>query len=69
MNVSFCFYNIGSRFALMQLKSVMYHLLLNFEIVPNEHTQIPLVIIKSPVSIGGEKGIHLEFKPRHSVIT
>ncbi|XP_055529195.1 probable cytochrome P450 9f2 [Wyeomyia smithii] len=33
---------IGSRFALMEIKAIMYQLLLNFSIEPTEQTRIPL---------------------------
>nr|WDY85986.1 cytochrome P450 9Z214 [Pagiophloeus tsushimanus] len=39
---------IGSRFAILEAKAVLYHLLLNFEIVPIQKTRIPLKLcIKS----------------------
>lgn len=37
---------IGSRFALMEIKALLYYLLLNFKIVLNEKTQIPLKLRK-----------------------
>jgi len=54
---------IGSRFALMELKTILYYLLLNFSFEPNKDTQIPLKLKKTPFVIS-EKGIHLELKPR-----
>ncbi|XP_055313348.1 probable cytochrome P450 9f2 [Sitodiplosis mosellana] len=54
---------IGSRFALMELKAILYYLLLNFSLEPNKDTQIPLKLRKSPFVIA-EKGVHLELKPR-----
>lgn len=54
---------IGSRFALMELKAIIYYLLLNFSLEPNEETQIPVKIKKLPfVAIDG--GVHLTLKPR-----
>jgi len=55
---------IGSRFALMQVKGIIYYLILNFEVVPNEKTQIPLQFKKTPFSMLTENGIHLELKQR-----
>lgn len=54
---------IGSRFALMELKVILYYLLLNFSFEPNRDTQIPLKI-KKQLFVGTEKGVHLELKPR-----
>uniref|UniRef100_A0A1B0D3B4 Uncharacterized protein n=1 Tax=Phlebotomus papatasi TaxID=29031 RepID=A0A1B0D3B4_PHLPP len=38
----------GSRFALMEMKALIYYILLNFKIEPNEKTQIPLKLSKEP---------------------
>uniref|UniRef100_A0A1B0CWX1 Cytochrome n=1 Tax=Lutzomyia longipalpis TaxID=7200 RepID=A0A1B0CWX1_LUTLO len=54
---------IGSRFALMEVKALLYYILLNFTIEPNEKTQIPLKLSKEP-ALKAEKGIHLQFRPR-----
>jgi len=55
---------IGSRFALMELKAIIYYLLLNFTVEPNEKTQIPIKLKKTPVALITEKGVHLEFRLR-----
>ncbi|XP_031624489.1 probable cytochrome P450 9f2 [Contarinia nasturtii] len=55
---------IGSRFALMEIKAILYNLLLNFSFEPNEKTQIPLILKKSSFSLDSENGVHLELKPR-----
>ncbi|XP_059612487.1 probable cytochrome P450 9f2 [Phlebotomus argentipes] len=55
---------IGSRFALMETKSVLFHLLLNFSIEVTSETQIPLVLAKRLAGLQGEKGIRLQFRPR-----
>jgi cytochrome P450 family 9 len=55
---------IGSRFALMESKAVLYYLLLNFALEPNKDTQIPLKINKSVFGFSSEKGVHLDFVPR-----
>lgn len=54
---------IGSRFALMELKAILYHLLLNFSFEPNEKTNIPIKLKKVALSMQVD-GLHLEMKPR-----
>ncbi|XP_055696953.1 probable cytochrome P450 9f2 [Phlebotomus papatasi] len=54
---------IGSRFALMEVKALIYYILLNFKIEPNEKTQIPLKLTKNPVILS-EKGIWVQLTPR-----
>lgn len=54
----------GSRFALMEIKAVLYYLLLNFSFEPNEKTQIPVQLKKTAFSPLPENGVHLELKPR-----
>ncbi|XP_055301643.1 probable cytochrome P450 9f2 [Sitodiplosis mosellana] len=55
---------IGSRFALMEMKALLFYLLLNFNIQPYDETEIPLKIGRSTISWNIKNGIHLEFKPR-----
>ncbi|KAJ6640760.1 putative cytochrome P450 9f2 [Pseudolycoriella hygida] len=55
---------IGSRFALMEAKAVIFYLLLNFSFEPNDKTQIPLKLSKSPFSLTAEKGVHVQLKLR-----
>ena len=55
---------IGSRFALLEIKTIYFHILKNFEIVVTEKTQIPLTISKKSVNLAGENGIWLGLKPR-----
>lgn len=55
---------IGSRFALMEIKALFFHLVLNFNIQPYEKTQIPLKIGKTAANWIIDGGMHLEFKPR-----
>lgn len=55
---------IGSRFALMEIKTMMYFLVLHFSIEKNEKTQIPLKLKKTPFAIAVENGVQLEFRPR-----
>ncbi|GAB0096682.1 hypothetical protein DMENIID0001_122250 [Sergentomyia squamirostris] len=55
---------IGSRFALMELKSMLYHMLLNFSLEVTDKTPIPLVLAKTVSGIQAEGGINIQFKPR-----
>lgn len=53
---------IGSRFALMECKTLFYYLILNFELVPVKKTNIPLKIVKS-FMLEAEGGNWLGIKP------
>ncbi|XP_055312523.1 probable cytochrome P450 9f2 isoform X2 [Sitodiplosis mosellana] len=55
---------IGSRFALMEVKAILYSLLLNFSFEPNEQTQIPPQLKRIPFNLSLQNGMHLELKPR-----
>uniref|UniRef100_A0A1L8E4C8 Putative cytochrome n=1 Tax=Nyssomyia neivai TaxID=330878 RepID=A0A1L8E4C8_9DIPT len=55
---------IGSRFALMLLKSVIFYLVLDFHIEVTEKTQIPLKLAKSMIGLQTEKGVYVSFRPR-----
>ncbi|XP_055301572.1 probable cytochrome P450 9f2 [Sitodiplosis mosellana] len=55
---------VGSRFALMEIKALLFYLLLNFNIQPYEKTEIPLKIVNSSINWNIGNVIHLEFKPR-----
>ncbi|KAK4875636.1 hypothetical protein RN001_012058 [Aquatica leii] len=55
---------IGSRFALLEIKLMLVELLQNFEIVPNEKTQIPLKLSKSNFNAIPDDGIWLTLQPR-----
>lgn len=59
----------GSRFALMEIKAILYYILLNFTLEPNAKTQIPLQFKKSPFSVQFESGLHLTFNPREERIS
>lgn len=48
----------------MEVKAVLYYLLLNFKFVPNAETQIPLKLKKNPAGPATEKGIHMQLKLR-----
>ncbi|XP_049294622.1 probable cytochrome P450 9f2 isoform X1 [Anopheles funestus] len=55
---------IGSRFALMEVKSVIFYLLKNFTFERSDKTQVPLKLKHSPAVLAAEKGIWIRFKPR-----
>jgi cytochrome P450 family 9 len=55
---------IGSRFALMESKAVLYYLLLNFSLEVDNKTRVPLKIKKGFAGFASESGIHLKFGPR-----
>lgn len=55
---------IGSRFALMEIKTIIYYLLLNFNFEATAKTQIPIKLSTNPNQLQSEKGIHVNFKPR-----
>lgn len=55
---------IGSRFALMEIKTIFYYLLLQFKINVTSKTQIPLQLKKVPVGLKTEKGVWVELQPR-----
>lgn len=49
----------------MEIKAVIYYLLLDFKLVPNKDTQIPLKFAKSPFNIRAENGINMQLKLRN----
>jgi cytochrome P450 family 9 len=55
---------IGSRFALMEVKTIFYHLLLNFNFEAYEKTQIPFKLVKNHFAFQIENGLHLALVPR-----
>lgn len=55
---------IGSRFALMEIKTIFYYLLRQFKINVTSKTQIPLQLKKIPVGLKTEKGVWVELQPR-----
>ncbi|XP_063915549.1 cytochrome P450 9e2-like [Zophobas morio] len=58
---------IGSRFALLETKTLYFYILSHFEIVPVEKTQIPLVISKKQFNLTAENGFWLGLKRRSKV--
>ncbi|KAJ6634903.1 putative cytochrome P450 9f2 [Pseudolycoriella hygida] len=55
---------IGSRFALMEIKAILYYLLLNFSFEACEKTQIPVKLQKIPFSLKPENGMHVKLRKR-----
>jgi cytochrome P450 family 9 len=55
---------IGSRLALMELKTVFFYLLSNFKFEVCEKTQVPLKFGTAQFTVQSEKGIWLNLKPR-----
>ncbi|XP_053683472.1 probable cytochrome P450 9f2 [Sabethes cyaneus] len=55
---------IGSRFALMEMKAIIYQLLLNFSFERTEQTQVPIKFMKGFGALGAENGVHLRLKLR-----
>lgn len=55
---------IGSRFALMEIKTIIYYLLLTFDFEVTKKTQIPIKLSKNPTQLQTEKGVFVGFKPR-----
>lgn len=54
----------GSRFALMEIKAILYNLLLKFSFEPYEKTQIPIKLKKTGFTMEAENGVHLELRSR-----
>ncbi|KAK9873666.1 hypothetical protein WA026_023529 [Henosepilachna vigintioctopunctata] len=59
---------IGSRFALLEIKAVFFHILSHFEIVPVEKTNIPLQISEKSFNFTSVNGFPLGLKRRQKRI-
>ncbi|XP_049294624.1 probable cytochrome P450 9f2 isoform X2 [Anopheles funestus] len=55
---------IASRFALMEVKAIVYHLLLHYEFQRCDRTQVPIQLAKGFTPLQAEKGVYLKLKPR-----
>ncbi|XP_063915545.1 cytochrome P450 9e2-like [Zophobas morio] len=55
---------IGSRFALLETKTLFFYILSHFELVPVEKTQIPLVLSKTQLNLSSENGFWLGLRKR-----
>lgn len=58
---------IGSRFALMNVKIVLYKMLLNFSFEVTAKTQIPLRYKKTMMNVTAENGFWVQLKPLKSL--
>lgn len=56
---------IGAKFATLEIKSLLFHLIKNFEVIPNEKTDIPLELMKDRLFFTPKNGFHLSFKRRY----
>ncbi|RZC38896.1 cytochrome P450 9e2-like [Asbolus verrucosus] len=56
---------IGSRFALLEIKTLFFHLLSKFDIVPVKETKIPFKINPKQFNLTVEDGFNVGFKPRN----
>ncbi|XP_077293366.1 cytochrome P450 9e2-like isoform X2 [Arctopsyche grandis] len=57
---------IGSRFALLVAKLIIFHTLAKFEIVVTKNTQIPIILTKTSTSLMSDKGMYVGLKLRKS---
>lgn len=55
---------IGSRFALMEVKALLYFVLLKFNIRATSETEIPMKLISSAFGVQPVNGVNLELTPR-----
>ncbi|XP_049539830.1 probable cytochrome P450 9f2 [Anopheles darlingi] len=55
---------IGSRFALMEVKAIVYHLLLTFRFERTEKTPVPMRLAKGFTTLQAADGVHLKLVPR-----
>lgn len=55
---------IGSRFALMESKAILYHLLTNFTFEIGHNSTVPLRLAKTGFVIKAEKGFNVVLTPR-----
>uniref|UniRef100_A0AAG5DLE1 Cytochrome P450 n=1 Tax=Anopheles atroparvus TaxID=41427 RepID=A0AAG5DLE1_ANOAO len=55
---------IGSRFALMEVKAIIYYMLMEFTFEKTPNTQIPLRLARGFAGMRSEKGVFVELRPR-----
>lgn len=60
---------LGLKFAIMELKTIFYHLLLNFTIELSHNTDVPMKLDNSPFELKPRKGIWLYLNPRDNKTT
>uniref|UniRef100_A0A182PZA6 Uncharacterized protein n=1 Tax=Anopheles epiroticus TaxID=199890 RepID=A0A182PZA6_9DIPT len=56
---------IGSRFALMEVKAIVYQLLKEFSFEQTSRTEVPIRLQKGFVALNSENGVHVKFTPRN----
>lgn len=54
----------GSRFALLEIKILFFHLMSKFIILPDDETQFPVTISPKKINMAPETGFRLGLKPR-----
>ncbi|XP_053685851.1 probable cytochrome P450 9f2 [Sabethes cyaneus] len=59
---------IGSRFALMEVKAIVYHMLKSFTFERTRNTEVPLTLKKGFAGTVAEKGVFVEYRPRTRVL-
>ncbi|XP_055541583.1 probable cytochrome P450 9f2 [Wyeomyia smithii] len=57
---------IGSRFALMEVKAIVYYMLKSFTFKKTPNTQVPLILKKGASGSEAEEGVFVEFRPRNA---
>lgn len=55
---------IGSRFAILETKTIIFSMLSKFDFIATDKTQIPIKLSKKSFNIVGEKGMWIGLKPR-----
>ncbi|XP_059612486.1 probable cytochrome P450 9f2 [Phlebotomus argentipes] len=55
---------IGSRFALMEVKSLIFYLIINFHFDLSDKTEDPLILAGSAVGLKARNGVWIKFRPR-----
>lgn len=58
------YFFVGSRFALMETKAVLYYILKNFTLEVCEKTDISLTLEKQAFGLTAKNGVWLELKQR-----
>uniref|UniRef100_A0A182S9K1 Cytochrome P450 n=1 Tax=Anopheles maculatus TaxID=74869 RepID=A0A182S9K1_9DIPT len=57
---------IGSRFALKEVKAIIYQLLKEFTFERTPRTEVPIRLQKGFIALNSENGVFVNFKPRHA---
>lgn len=55
----------ASRFALLETKAVIFHVIAKFEIIPVKKTVVPLVLSASNLNVYPKNGFWVGLKPRN----